>query len=146
MKQQDTFKLDKGQTRGMLSTLLLSLVLILPVVVTACASALPEEAGPPEVVAPVVEEAPVMREVEPVSDSTNLAENPELMIAGRYEGGVENDLVSGSAFYAANPELLAADRYSAAPVMAEATFNSTFFAENPELMAAHRYAAATKEK
>ena len=136
MKRQDTLKL---------STLLLGLMILLPVALTACVSAVPEEEIQPEVVAPVVEEVQVITEDELVSDSANLAENPELMVAGRYEGA-ENEVVSGSAFYAANPELLAADRYTVSVTKNRDMSDSEFFAANPEMMAAHRYTAVATEK
>lgn len=143
MKRQDTFKLFKGQVQGKLSTLLLSWVLLLPIVLTACVSALPEEAqGQAERVAPLVEEAQVTNEAERVFGSTHLAENPELMIAGRYEGVVENEATGNSTFYAANPELMVAGRYIAPIVENEEGSSSTFFAANPELMVADRYTPA----
>ena len=74
---------------------------------------------------PVSAEEPAAEGSIPVTfDSTYLAENPELMVAirynpesmttGRYGNIQENKNVADSAFYAANPELIFAHRYIAA--------------------------------
>lgn len=138
MKRQDTLKLFAGQVRRKLSTLL-SLFVLVPVLLAACVSALPKEEQP-EAVAPAVEEVQVTSEEEPVSDTPNLAENPELMVAGRYSASViDNEETSGSTFFAANPELSVAGRYEPPTRDDEVASDSTTFANNPELVVAGRY-------
>jgi hypothetical protein len=148
MKGQTTLKLFKDQVRGKLFSLLLSwglLLLIALIALTGCVSAVPEEGEQEQVesAAPVIEEVQVPSEDKAVSETTRLAENPELMAAGRYEATRADEGMTGSAFFAENPELMVADRYEAPIVEKKAGSRSAFFAANPELMAAGRYEAPT---
>ena len=118
MKGQTTLKSFKDQVRGKLTWLLLSWGLLLSItliVLAGCVSAVPEEADQEqaESAAPVVGEVQVPSEDEAVSETTHLAENPELMVAERYAATRADEAVTGSNFFAENPELMAADRYSA---------------------------------
>jgi outer membrane PBP1 activator LpoA protein len=119
-------------------TFLISLVMLMSVVFTACVQVSPEES---------IETAPQQPEAAPVtieekvtpSDSEIFAANPELMAARRHAIEADDETPTGSELYAANPELMAAHRYSAPSIEAGVEAGSTFFANNPELMVAERY-------
>lgn len=161
MKRQITFNLfnARDQVQRKISTFVLSLMMLLPVLLTACLGVLPNESVESDMATPASEEVQIAAESEAVTDSTFKAANPELMVFERYTTVVNDEAKAGSAFYATNPELMMASRY-AATVKADSaspdadplkrmvrccfgiekwTDTSASQAANPELMAAARY-------
>jgi hypothetical protein len=138
----------------------LSLILLLPVVLTGCMIAIPE-AGQSEGAAPAPEEMQLETGSEAVSDSSYYAENPELLVVDRYTTLVADEARTGSAFYAANPELMVASREVAVVTVEPASSyadidplqrlvrccygtekwagSSAYLAANPELSVVDRY-------
>jgi hypothetical protein len=126
-------------------TFVISLVMLGLIALTACIQVSPEESGAEvsnsaEAFAPMEDEA--------VIDSTYLADNPELMAAGRYVAPVvESKETSGSTFtlIRVNPESIMTGRYGNLREDKSVT-DSAFYAANPELITAHRYTAALEDQ
>ena len=117
-----------------LNIVLVSVVGSVAITLTACIGGVA-----PEPVEDVPEPAAVV-EPEVQSESAEMAANPELMAAGRFAEGAEEETSTGSTFYAANPELMAATRNTAPAAGDEPLSGSAFLAANPEVMTAQRYA------
>jgi hypothetical protein len=124
-------------------TFVISLVMLVLVVLTACVQIAAEESIEADLQQSEAEPV-IIEENETPSGSDFFAANPELMAASRHGIEVDNETLTGSGLYAANPELMAADRYPAPIIEHEETSGSTFLAANPELMAAGRYTSQEK--